>query len=59
MNHKILHIIKESKDLLSKATPEQKIKFLKLLKESLKQRQQNKKISESADSNNTDYLQEK
>lgn len=59
MNPKILHFIKESKNLLAQATPEQKIKFLKLLKESLKHQQKNKISIESVSSNNTDYLQEK
>lgn len=59
MNTKILYLIKESKNLLAQATPEQKIKFLKLLKESLKHQQKNKTSIESVSSNNTDYLQEK
>lgn len=59
MNSKVLHLIKEGRNLLATATPEQKIKFLKLIKESLKQQRKNKKIEEAVTQNNTDYLQEK
>jgi hypothetical protein len=54
---KLLRFIRESKILLSHATPEQKIRIVKLLKESVKHiSQQSVNVSEKS---NMDYLEEK
>ena len=54
---KLLKFLKESKILLSHATPEQKIKIIRLLKENVKHLAQQKHPAKQ--SANLDYLDEK
>lgn len=54
---KLLKFLKESKILLSHATPEQKIRIIRLLKENVKYLDQQKHLAKQ--STNLDYLDEK
>lgn len=53
---KLLKFLKESKILLSHATPEQKIKIIRLLKENVRHFAQQKPVQSKT---NLDYLDEK
>lgn len=59
MNTKILAIIKKSRSLLESATPEQKIKFLKLIKQSLRKQHLKEDDAVISLSKNLDYIEEK
>jgi hypothetical protein len=58
MKQEILQLIKESKPLLRNATLEQKIKLLKLIKESIKLQQEQKRIV-VMETTVSDYIEEK
>lgn len=53
---KLLKFLKESKILLSHATPEQKVKIIRLLKENVRHFAQQKPVQSKT---NLDYLDEK
>ena len=59
MNQNIGRIIHESRQLLKVATPEQKMRLLKLLKESISAVSQQKNVNSIELPKNTDYLEEK
>lgn len=57
----LLRLIKESRGLLRTATPEQKVRLLKIIRESYREIKANKKVVTETKSEtlNTDYLDEK
>jgi predicted DNA-binding protein (MmcQ/YjbR family) len=59
---KLLQLIRESRELVKTANPEQKIRLLKLIKESyqrLRESQQTILLNEHEDDQSGDYLEEK
>lgn len=58
MKDKLVKIIGESRELIRYATPEQKVKLLKLIKESLHKIKQ-QPVIESVSAKTKDYIEEK
>ena len=61
---KLLQLIKESRDLIKTASPEQQVKLLKLIKESYRQILESEQpmpvlLNEHEDDQSGDYLEEK
>lgn len=59
MKQDLLRLISESRDMLPYATPGQKLRLLKLIKESLKKLSEQSKPKRIQLSENSDYLEEK
>ena len=56
----LLRLIKESRQLVKTASPEQKLRLLKLIKESYREiKQQQLIVEDEVKSNSSDYLDEK
>jgi len=56
----LLRLIKESRQLVKTASPEQKLRLLKLIKESYREiKQQQLIVEDEVESNSSDYLDEK
>ena len=61
-NKRILHFIKENRELIKTASLEQKIKLLKLIRESMnsiKTKQNAESNSQTSQTLNSDYLEER
>ena len=59
---KLLQLIRESRELVKTANPQQKVRLLKLIKESyqrLRESQQPVLLNEHEDDQSSDYLEEK
>jgi hypothetical protein len=59
MKQDIARFLEEGKELLKNATPQQKLRFLKLMKESMHVLAKQKKQQRVQLSENADYLEEK
>lgn len=59
MKQDIARFLEEGKELLKNATPQQKLRFLKLMKESMHVLSKQKKQQRVQLSENADYLEEK
>lgn len=59
MKNKLAKIIGESRELIRHATPEQKVKLLKLIKEGLYKIKQQKPVIEDVSAKTKDYIEEK
>lgn len=59
MNKELRRLITESRSLLRVASPQQKLRLLKLLKESLAMSTQTNKTAQTKLPENVDYIEEK